>query len=357
MPALRDPSVRLVPAEPLRLHPPSIRRTDCNSPLLRRGGRTLCLVSHYLPKGHTLRAVDGGSLWPRGPFDAVRLIDDPEPTVGKWIQTVWRAADGTLFGWFQAEEPTSCAKPLFLPHIGALRSDDDGLSWRFLGTLLRAPRDDADCDNGNGFFAGGYGDFCVIGDRIGAWFYLHYSSYVADENAQGICVLRYPVTTRQRPDALEAWCDGRWAALDQGRPVMPIFGVRRGWRHRDPAAFWGPAIHYNRDLDLFVMMLNWTEGGSADFVQRGIFVSFNEDPADPTGWSPPRQIVEHGSWYPQVIGTGADEGDTLAGADARFFMSGYSAWTIHFARDGGPSSPTLAIGREAFAALFGAAPW
>ncbi len=105
------------------------------------------------------------------------------------------------------------------------------------------------------------------------------------------------------------------------------------------------------------MLLNWTEEGSADIVQRGVFVSFNDDLANPAGWSAPRRIVEHGSWYPQVIGAGPDEGDTLAGADARFFMSGYSAWSIRFERDGGRPIVPLAVSRDAFAELFGHAPW
>jgi len=357
MSALSEIGVKIVPAEPLLLHPPSLRRTDSNSPLLRRAGRTLCFVSHYLPRGHTLRSLEAGALWPQGRFEPVRLLDDATPEVGKWIQSVWRAPDGALFGWYHAEEIVPCAKPLFLPHIGALRSDDEGESWRFLGTILRAPYGDADCTYQNGFLAGGYGDFSVVADRAADWFYVHYSSYVGDERAQGIAVLRYPVPRRERPDGLEGWRDGRWQPLEAGRDGTPIFGVRRGWRHGDPASYWGPALHYNRPLGAFVMLLNWTEEGSADIVQRGVFVSFNDDLANPAGWSAPRRIVEHGSWYPQVIGTGADEGDTLAGADARFFMSGYSAWSIRFERDGGRPIVPLAVGRDAFTALFGHAPW
>jgi hypothetical protein len=65
--------------------------------------------------------------------------------------------------------------------------------------------------------------------------------------------------------------------------------------------------------------------------------------------------VTHGSWYPQAIGLQDGEGDTLAGEEARFFMSGYSAWTIRF-RTGAPAPP-LEVSRERFAELFGTGPW
>jgi hypothetical protein len=336
-------AVDLVPAEPIKLHAPPLRRTDSNSPVLRAGGRTLAFVSHYLPRGHTLRWSgvqpwpDGG---PDGAWEPVRFLDDPAPEMGKWIQSVWRAPDGALYGWYHAEEWLG---RLFLPHIGAARSADDGRTWSFLGDLLRRPIAEADNGWANGFLAGGYGDFCVVPDRAGQWFYLHYSSYVPDERQQGVCVARYPVALRDRP--------GRLECLGAG----PIFGVDRGWRHRDPTAFWGPAVHYNRALSCYVMLLNRTQDGNADIVQRGVFVTFNDDLANPAGWSAPSQIVADGSWYPQAIGEADDEGDTLAGAEPRFFMSGFSAWRLRFHR--GAPSPPRRVSREDFAAIFGVGPW
>ncbi len=106
------------------------------------------------------------------------------------------------------------------------------------------------------------------------------------------------------------------------------------------------------------MLLNWTENGNADIVQRGVFVSFNADLGNPAGWSPPRRIVEGGSWYPQAIGLGANDGDTLAGTEARFFLSGFSAWTIRFRRGASDMlAAPVPISRETFAELFGFAPW
>jgi hypothetical protein len=355
MPICDSVRVELVPARPLKLHAPPLRRTDSNSPLLRRDGTALAFVSHYLPRGHTLRCASTG-FWPDGRFDPVRFLDDPAPAVGKWLQSVWRAPDGSLFGWYHAEETVACARPLFLPHIGALRSTDEGRSWRLLGDLLRRPLSEADCSYANGFLAGGYGDFCVVPDRNERWFYLHYSSYVPDESRQGVSVARYPVAAADQPGQLELWRNGRWQARAEVGDASPIFGVRRGWRRRDPDAFWGPAVHYNHALGLYVMLLNRTHDGSADIVQRGVYLSFNRDIADPDGWSPPHQIIADGSWYPQAIGHGPDEGDTLCGSEPRFFMSGFSAWTLRFRRDG-PQPPPLRVSRDDFAAIFGVGPW
>ncbi len=358
MPAFSEIGFELVPADPLLLHAPLLRRTDANSPLLRRGGSTLAFMSHYLPIGHTYRRTGEGAAWPCGALEPVKLLDDPTPGVGKWIESVWRAPDNGLFGWYHAEEVVPCAKPLFLPHIGALRSDDEGRNWRLIGEVLRVPYAEADCSYQNGFLTGGYGDFCVVPDRRADWFYVHYSAYVPDERLQGVSVLRYPVSARDRPAALELWRDGRWQPKEGRQDGTPIFGVGRGWRYHDPAAYWGPAIHYNYELDCFVMLLNWTEAGAGDIVQRGVFISFNDDPADPAGWSPPQRLVESGSWYPQAIGLGPNDGDTRAGAEARFFMSGYSAWTIRFRRGGTrPPLAPLAVSRQTFTDIFGIAPW
>ncbi len=353
-----DVGVEFRAAPPLLLHPPEIRRTDSNSPLLRRGGNSLCFVSHYLPRGHTLRALEGDGMWPSRRYEPVRILADPEPGVGKWIESVWRSPDGSLYAWYQGEELAPCEARIFLPHIAALRSDDEGRSWRLLGPILRLGLEASDCSYRNGFFAGGYGDFCVVADAKAEWFYLHYSSYIADEALQGIAVLRYPVAARDRPAAIEMWRDGRWQPRESVTDGTPILPVARGLRHPDPAAHWGPAVHFNSGIGLHVMLLNWTEGGAGDLVQRGVSVCFNADLADPAGWSPPRRIVEHGSWYPQAIGTGPDDGDTSAGAEARFFMSGYSAWTICFRRGAGTGIfRPLTVTRQNFTELFGAAPW
>lgn len=340
MSALRQPHKRLessfqvvIRAAPRRmLHDDSLLRSDCNSPVHMHQGRLFAFVSHYLPIGHTYRRIgERGFRFP-SPLEPVRIINDPDPSVGKWIESTWRDPLGRLYGWYHEEVLAPCARRLFIPHIGALQSDDDGANWQLGEVLLRAPADMFDCGYQNGFLAGGYGDFSVIADRTQDYFYLHFSSYLPDESAQGIAVARYPVESRDNPSAdLEIWHDGIWQKGTWHLPT-PIFPVVRGWQHQDPDAFWGPAVHYNRDLGVFVMLLNHTQYGDSDIRQEGIYCSFNADLNNPSSWSNPVCIVKGGGWYPQVVGHGPEDGDTSAGATARFFMTGFSAWEIQFSR-------------------------
>jgi hypothetical protein len=87
------------------------------------------------------------------------------------------------------------------------------------------------------------------------------------------------------------------------------------------------------------MLLNHTQHGEGDIRQEGIYCSFNKDLSDPAGWSEPLCILKGGGWYPQVIGLGPEDGDTEAGRQARFFMTGFSAWEIHFSPAGRKPAP------------------
>lgn len=312
------------------LHDGSFQRSDCNSPVHMHQGRLFAFVSHYLPIGHSYRRIGERGFRFAAPLEPVRIVNDPDSTIGKWIESTWRDPLGRLYGWYHAEDLAPCARRLFIPHIGGMRSDDDGATWQLGGALLRPPADKFDCAYQNGFLAGGYGDFSVIPDRDQAYFYLHFSSYLSDESAQGIAVARYPISSRGNPsDSIEIWRDGAWRQGAWQLPT-PIFPSLRGWQYRDPDSFWGPAVHYNRDLGVYVMLLNHTQNGTADIRQEGIYCSFNESLQDPEGWSAPICIVKGGGWYPQVIGQGPEDSDTRAGATARFFMTGFSAWEIRF---------------------------
>jgi hypothetical protein len=291
----------------------------------------------------------------------VRLIADPDPKVGKWIEAVWRAPDGRLFGWYHAEERVLCARPLFLPHVGAVVSDDEGVSWRCTAEVLRAPSNQTDCSYRNGFFAGGYGDLSALPDRSRSHLYLAFTSYVADETAQGIAMARLPIDTHGTSGKPELWCEAGWRPPGTCLP-RPLFRPLRGWRHADPDAFWGPAVHFNRGLHSYVMLLNHTAGGKGDLIQEGIYLSFNTDLTNPQGWSPPLQLVRGGAWYPQVIGLEPGDGDTQAAGRARFFMAGFSAWEIEFSEPRQPPSAPRPLTPSApdFARLFGAerrCPW
>lgn len=314
------------------LHGEAFQRSDCNSPIHIHQGKLFAFVSHYLPIGHAYRRIGDRGFRFNAPLEPVRIVNDPDPSVGKWIESTWRDPSGRLYGWYHAETLAPCARRLFIPHIGALHSDDDGATWHLGDLLLRPPADMFDCGYQNGFLAGGYGDFTVIPDRPQAYFYLHFSSYLPDERTQGIAVARYPVRSRDNPAAgLEIWRDGAWRKGAWHLPT-PFLPATRGWKHPDPDAFWGPAVHYNRDLRMFVMLLNHTQNGQSDIRQEGVYCSFNKDLSDPEGWSVPICIIKGGGWYPQVIGLGPEDGDTSAGSTGRFFMTGFSAWEIQFSR-------------------------
>ncbi len=347
---LDDIAVEIVPASRLTLHGPtadgtSLPRTDCNSPVLRESGQALAFVSHYAPRGHTYRRAAADPFDARAILQPVRLLDDPAAAIGKWIESIWRAPGGRLYGWYHAEEPADCpglVRKLFVPHIGALASDDDGASWRFLGELMRAPKDQIDCGFANGFVTGGYGDFCVVAE--GAFFYLHYSSYVAHQPAQGVCVARYPIAARDSPQAIQHRRDGAWAPAQRHQLPQPLLPSVRSWKHADPDSFWGPALHFNRGLDCWVMLLNHAQGGR-DIHQEGIWIAFNRRLADPAGWTAPRRIVKDGFWYPQVIGLGPNDGDTSADLTARFFIAGVSEWEIRFGAAARADAGEIAIAK------------
>ncbi|MCA0303025.1 MAG: hypothetical protein LCH95_11550 [Proteobacteria bacterium] len=350
--------VTLSAAPPTTLHGEFLWRTDGNSPLAIRDGVATVFFSGYEPRGHTLRRVGGRDLRFEAPPLPVMIVDDPDPASGKWIEAAWRAPGGPLIAWCHVEAPAPGGH-LVLPRIDWMTSLDDGLVWRWRGTLVRLPPEKANLAWRNGFFAGGFGDLCLVPDRAGRWLYLFHSSYHPDEAAQGVAVLRL---SADRPDGVpELWTGAGWCR-DPGPPPRPLWPVRRGFRHPDPDSFWGPAVHYNRPLGAWVMLLNRTARGNANFCQEGIYASLNRDIADPSGWSPPLRIVAGGAWYPQAIGMDDGCGDTEVGDSSRFFMAGFSAWQIRFetARPGDDRARPLACTPADFARLFGAdrrCPW
>ncbi|MGE4219989.1 MAG: hypothetical protein AB7G39_11120 [Alphaproteobacteria bacterium] len=349
--AADSPPVRidLRPAPRIALYD-GIPRADSNSPVHRWQGRLYAFVSHYEPRGHSYRRIGTTALTFAEPMQPVRIANDPDPRIGKWIESVWRDPSGRLYGWYHAEGYAPCPRDLRLPHLGAAVSADDGLTWTVIADpLLAAPADQTDCSYRNGFFGGGYGDFSVLPDRAGRFLYVHFSSYVADETAQGIAVARYPLARRDNPaGAVEVWTAEGWRPAGTALP-KPLWPQERGWRHPDPTGFWGPALHFNTALDRFVMLLNRTEGATGNWRQEGIYAAFTDDPADPAAWTPPLRILAGGDWYPQVVGLGEGDGDTRAGDEARFFMAGASAWTIRFepAGDRAAGQPPVTVTGEA----------
>ncbi|BBK41047.1 hypothetical protein STVA_10670 [Allostella vacuolata] len=341
-------------APPLRLHAPPLHRADCNTPVLTEGDRTLAMPAHFVPIGHSHRRVGHPPFRFAAPGEPVRIVDDPDPGAGKWIESLWRSPDGALYGWYHCEAPAPCPRTIAAYRIGALVSRDDGASWHDLGPVLAPQPDELDCTFDNGWFAGGFGDFTVIPDRAGTFFLIHLTSYHALDAAQGIVVARYPIRDRDAPAAaLEWWTADGWQPRHRSLP-QPIIRPARGWRHADPDAHWGPAVHENSDTGGFVMLLNRTYDGDRTLTQRAVEVSFNRDAGDPGGWTRPRVLVRGAIWYPEAIAPLGS--DRRGGGTMRFFVSGFSAWEIRFHRGPPPAGPEpepAAFDEADLARLFG----
>ncbi|MBN1853878.1 MAG: hypothetical protein JW829_14185 [Pirellulales bacterium] len=253
---------------------------------------------------------------------------------GRWIESTYKVAKGDLYMWYHNEPPLSPNRTA--PRIGTMVSQDNGLTWRDLGIVLEAPRQSNNLDSANKYFVGGNGDFAVIADRQKEYFYFFISTYNKDKAEQGVAVARMAWQDLARPQGkVFKWYDGGWAEPGLGGHVTPIFPVAVDWHQPDADAFWGPSIHWNTYLNMWVMLLNRAK--DKEWAQEGIYISFNPDLSDPGGWTKPVKILdaselEKSKWYPQVVGTDTAkrETDKLAGRTARLFVAGVSKWEIVF---------------------------
>jgi hypothetical protein len=265
---------------------------------------------------------------------------------GRWIEATHKDAD-TLYGWYHNEPHPVCeANPkLTAPRIGAVSSQDNGANWKDLGFILEAPPDSLFCGTENKYFAGGNGDFSVILDNKGGYFYFFISTYHKNTAEQGVAIARMSYSDRKSPTGkVWKWYHGNWNEPGLGGHVSPIFPVSRDWNRRDADAFWGPSVHWNSYVNSYVILLNRAIDG--DWKQEGIYVTFSHDLSDPASWTSPQRILERGEiirvpemkagWYPQVVGTDTSqhETDKLAGRVSRLFVHGKSVWEIAFAKPG-----------------------
>ncbi len=147
---------------------------------------------------------------------------------------------------------------------------------------------------------------------------------------------------RQSPSGkVRKWYKGSWSEPALWGHVTPVFPASRDYHKKDGSMFWGPCIHWNRYLKMYVMVLNHAINTHLD--ADGIYISFNADIGNPQGWSKPRMLIDlpairkamaggesalqdviNNGWYPQVIGTARGETDKLAGRTARLFLGGVS---------------------------------
>lgn len=336
----QNPSVAIREAYPIRLPGGRLPEAgiedgvDCNSPAHWDNNGDFYVFTSVR---HPFRSV-GKNLYALTPPSTRTTINHkPGVTGGKWLESTYYDGDGTLYGWYHNEPEGVCSNDphLSAPRIGAMISRDNGLTWQDLGIILEAPPDSLDCETKNYYFAGGVGDFSVILDNEKRYFYFFIGSYNRQIEEQGISVARMSYADRNDPiGKVWKWRNGQWNEPGLGGRVTPIFNVAQDWRREDVDAYWGPSIHYNTYLDMFVILMN--RAVNRYWLQEGVYISYNQDLSNPQGWSEPERLPldPQALAYPQVLGVERGETDKLVGRSARLFLTGVSRWEITFYKDG-----------------------
>lgn len=321
-------AVGLVPAERLQL--PS--GVDSNSPAHWSGEELVVFTSH--PEFGAPMRLSGTDVSHLNRAEPVRF--DHDINGYRWIEATWQDEhSGRLYAWYHNEPKGVCAGThspasvgeLTAPRIGAAVSEDDGRTWLDFGLIMEGAADQIDCQARNGFFAGGHGDFCIVATPD--FVYVLFGNYGGRVEEQGVAIARMAWSDRNDPAGkVWKWHGDRWESPGIGGLVTPIFPAMTAWQSEDCDAFWGPSVHWNTEINQYVMLLNRASG--TGWVQEGIYVSFSREVEDPKSWSAPQQVFAGGSWYPQVIGTGPKDSDKRAGAGARVFIKGVSDHQLSF---------------------------
>ena len=275
---------------------------------------------------------DSASAWQTMNVEMPGLVD-----LAIWVESAWVDPDGAVFGWYHHEPGGLHGEESLLtaPKIGAVVSFDGGRTLRDLGFVL-VSGDPLDPEAKNGAFTGGHGDFSVVLDRERKYFYFFFTNYGGDAASQGVAVARLAFADRFEPvGKVHKYHQGQWIEPGLGGRMTPVLPAARAWQHADPDSYWGPALHWNKHLGCFVMLLNRAQG-EPGWSQEGIYISYSTDLSRPESWKAPERLLNlsdlpnWGLFYPQVMGFAAGETDSEAGATARFFINGVSAWEIDF---------------------------
>lgn len=311
--------------------------TDGNSPAFWLSDTLRVYTSSGMPE-----AMSGADLLRLQRDDAP--IVDPSDHYPLWIEGVWQDEDGTVYAWYHHEADGGCAyKGLMTPQIGALVSSDGGKTFHDLGIVLSSGAV-PNCGAENGFFAGGHGDFSVILDGAGEYFYFLFTNYGGAAATQGVAMARMAFKDRGDPvGAVYKYYQGDWSEPGVGGTMTPILPATVSWDRADTSSFWGPAVHWNTYLERYVVFLN-RACCKPRWPQEGVYVTFASNLSDPDTWTEPAKLPfdkKTGfvpAYYPQVFGTGPGETDTLVGEVGRFFLQGVSKWEIVFSKasDGQP---------------------
>jgi hypothetical protein len=258
-PASSLPTVELREASPMEFP----GETDCNSPA-HWDGETFYLFNSA---GAPVRS-SGPDLFHLGTPSPAEY--DNEVNGGRWIECTWKADDGTLYGWYHNEPHGLCpGTTLTAPRIGAVRSRDNGAHFEDLGIVLEARPNTLRCDAKNGYFAGGNGDFSIMLDKNEEFIYFFFGNYAGDLLEQGVCAARMRYVDRNSPVGKAAkWHAGNWNEPGLGGRLTPIFPAAVEWAREDADAFWGPSIHWNTHLKLYVILLGMAAGGNLCDLQR-----------------------------------------------------------------------------------------
>lgn len=342
VPTATSPRAELIRAIPLRL----TGEVDSNSPAVwdRVGGRDFLFVitsSAGIPKTASGRRVDL--------LGAAReVVIEPWPGGGIWMEGVIADVDGTWYGYYHNENVAAAECGLIdkvIPRIGAARSRDRGRTWEPLGVVLEAPPNSHSCRSPNEYFVGGVGDLSVQLDPESRYLYFFFSQYLRPAHLQGVGVARLAWADRDDPRGKTmVWSGRTWlpaVAVAGGDgdlawkypAPLPVFRAAESWHDNDleADAFWGPSVHWNTHLQMYVMLLN--RASDTSWAQEGIYVSYAPRLNDPRLWSTPVRLLKGGGWYPQVLGIEPAVGtDKVAGEVARLFVSGVSNHFIRFTR-------------------------
>lgn len=280
-----------------------------------------------------------------GPFWSRNVDVARQQHIPLWIEAAWRDDDGTIFGWYHHEPGGICpGKGLTAPKIGAVISYDGGQTIEDLGIVLESGYG-PNCNAENGFFAGGHGDFSVVLDQNRKHFYFLFTNYGGPASEQGVAIARLAFEDRFHPaGAVRKLYEGNWDEPGAGGRTSPIFPAARPWERSDADSFWGPAIHFNTYLQKYVILMN-RACCSPGWPQEGIYYVFGTDVTDPGTWGPIKRLMSgdeigyRPGYYPQVIGLGERETDSLAGERSRLYIQGGSTWELTFSRDDAPVAP------------------
>jgi hypothetical protein len=308
--------------------------TDCNSPCWWSNGKFFILNS----TGHSFRSQGRSveEMTVLGPTTYNAWRDG-----GRWFEAAHQDADGTLYAWYHNEPAHLIADewqvgrrfPLTAPFIGAAVSYDNGDTWDDLGLILTGGPETLNIENHNYWFAGGNGDFSVILDQAGEYFYFLLGTYYKEVAQQGVCLARMRYVDRVSPvGKVFKWHAGGWQEPGLNGKVTPILPVVSDWYAPEPDTFWGPSVHWNHHIQKYVVLMN--RAIDVNWKQEGVYIFFADDIGDPTSWTEPLKILPgEVGWYPQVVGDAArQETDRLAGHESRVFIHGKSNHIIRFSK-------------------------